>query len=347
MRCTTRCARPSCWCGPSRTRACGCAPSSWRSAPTAPRCRIHQTYVPEAFLAPEAQAGFESSLDRFAAYLAGLALSAVTRRARARPRCMAHDIAAEYARPGRPARGGGSRRVGRAVAVRGVAHPRGRGAHDDAGALRRPRLHGGARRRRRRLHATSPTRWRPTTARCRSPRCWPTFARRCCTRGSRPAAAPRARSTHCVIHCARHRGGGAAAAARARARASAPCSGSWRAGGRTEPVRGRSQRRGTAGGRPRLVLRLRRAGARAGAGAGPRGRRPALASGPPGRRGGSRASRSRKPGPSDGAPALAAGSLPSRGVRTAVGRGFPLVGYLVVPGSAAPASASCQRRQAT
>jgi uncharacterized protein YndB with AHSA1/START domain len=35
--------------------------------------RIHQTYVPEAFSAPEAQAGFESSLDRFAAYLAGLA----------------------------------------------------------------------------------------------------------------------------------------------------------------------------------------------------------------------------------------------------------------------------------
>ena len=35
--------------------------------------RIHQTSVPEAFQAPEAQAGFLSSLDRFAAYLAGLA----------------------------------------------------------------------------------------------------------------------------------------------------------------------------------------------------------------------------------------------------------------------------------
>ena len=34
--------------------------------------RIHQTYVPEAFLAPEVQAGFLSSLDRFEAYLAGL-----------------------------------------------------------------------------------------------------------------------------------------------------------------------------------------------------------------------------------------------------------------------------------
>ena len=34
--------------------------------------RIHQTYVPEAFLAPEAQAGFLSSLDCFAAYLAEL-----------------------------------------------------------------------------------------------------------------------------------------------------------------------------------------------------------------------------------------------------------------------------------
>jgi uncharacterized protein YndB with AHSA1/START domain len=35
--------------------------------------RIHQTYVPEAFLAPEVQAGFLSSLDRFATYLASLA----------------------------------------------------------------------------------------------------------------------------------------------------------------------------------------------------------------------------------------------------------------------------------
>jgi hypothetical protein len=35
--------------------------------------RIHQTFVPEAFLAPEVQAGFVSSLNRFAAYLAGLA----------------------------------------------------------------------------------------------------------------------------------------------------------------------------------------------------------------------------------------------------------------------------------
>ena len=34
--------------------------------------RIHQTYVPEAFLAPEAQAGFSTSLDRFASYVAGL-----------------------------------------------------------------------------------------------------------------------------------------------------------------------------------------------------------------------------------------------------------------------------------
>ena len=34
--------------------------------------RIHQSSVPEAFLAPEVQAGFLSSLDRLAAYLAGL-----------------------------------------------------------------------------------------------------------------------------------------------------------------------------------------------------------------------------------------------------------------------------------
>ena len=34
--------------------------------------RIHQTYVPEAFLAPEFQAGFLSSLDRLELYLGGL-----------------------------------------------------------------------------------------------------------------------------------------------------------------------------------------------------------------------------------------------------------------------------------
>jgi uncharacterized protein YndB with AHSA1/START domain len=35
--------------------------------------RIHQTNVPEMFRTPEARAGFESSLDRFAAYLATIA----------------------------------------------------------------------------------------------------------------------------------------------------------------------------------------------------------------------------------------------------------------------------------
>jgi uncharacterized protein YndB with AHSA1/START domain len=35
--------------------------------------RIHQTFVPEAFSLPEAQAGFESSLARFATYVGGLA----------------------------------------------------------------------------------------------------------------------------------------------------------------------------------------------------------------------------------------------------------------------------------
>ena len=34
--------------------------------------RIHQVNVPEAFRSPEAQAGFATSLDRFAAYLAAL-----------------------------------------------------------------------------------------------------------------------------------------------------------------------------------------------------------------------------------------------------------------------------------
>ena len=40
--------------------------------------RIHQTYVPEAFLAAEFQAGFLSSLDRLEAYLAGLTPSDVS-----------------------------------------------------------------------------------------------------------------------------------------------------------------------------------------------------------------------------------------------------------------------------
>jgi uncharacterized protein YndB with AHSA1/START domain len=35
--------------------------------------QIHQRFVPEAFLAPEAQAGFATSLDRFAAYACSLA----------------------------------------------------------------------------------------------------------------------------------------------------------------------------------------------------------------------------------------------------------------------------------
>jgi uncharacterized protein YndB with AHSA1/START domain len=35
--------------------------------------RIRQRYVPEAFMAPEAQAGFLTSLDRLAAHLGGLA----------------------------------------------------------------------------------------------------------------------------------------------------------------------------------------------------------------------------------------------------------------------------------
>ena len=34
--------------------------------------RIHQRFVPEALLAPEAQAGFLTSLDRFAAHLGAL-----------------------------------------------------------------------------------------------------------------------------------------------------------------------------------------------------------------------------------------------------------------------------------
>lgn len=35
--------------------------------------RIHQRYVPDAFMAPEAQAGFLTSLDRFAAHLDDIA----------------------------------------------------------------------------------------------------------------------------------------------------------------------------------------------------------------------------------------------------------------------------------
>jgi uncharacterized protein YndB with AHSA1/START domain len=40
--------------------------------------RIHQKFVPEAFLLPEMQAGFLSSLDRFGAYLARVTASGST-----------------------------------------------------------------------------------------------------------------------------------------------------------------------------------------------------------------------------------------------------------------------------
>jgi uncharacterized protein YndB with AHSA1/START domain len=45
--------------------------------------RIHQVNVPEAFRSPQAQAGFTSSLDRFAAYLASLTAGAPDGGARA------------------------------------------------------------------------------------------------------------------------------------------------------------------------------------------------------------------------------------------------------------------------
>jgi uncharacterized protein YndB with AHSA1/START domain len=43
--------------------------------PSRTEVRIHQTYVPEALLAPEAQAGFLTALDRFDAYLRRIASS--------------------------------------------------------------------------------------------------------------------------------------------------------------------------------------------------------------------------------------------------------------------------------
>lgn len=43
--------------------------------PARTEVRIHQRFVPEAFLLPEVQAGFLSSLDRFEAYLAAFSTS--------------------------------------------------------------------------------------------------------------------------------------------------------------------------------------------------------------------------------------------------------------------------------
>ena len=43
--------------------------------PARTEVRIHQRFVPEAFLLPEVQAGFLSSLDRFDAYLAAFSTS--------------------------------------------------------------------------------------------------------------------------------------------------------------------------------------------------------------------------------------------------------------------------------
>ena len=96
--------------------------------------RIHQTYVPEAFSAPEAQAGSCPRSTASTAYLAGLVrVSTGPPGHRRRVR-----------RTGRPVGRRRARRVGRTVTVRGLAHPRGGGPRDDAGALRRPRFHGGA-----------------------------------------------------------------------------------------------------------------------------------------------------------------------------------------------------------
>ncbi len=70
-------------------------------------------------------------------------------------------------RAGRPVGGRRAGRLGRAVAVRGVAHPRSRGPRDHAGALRRSGLHGGARGAPAATSRACPTPLRHATARCR------------------------------------------------------------------------------------------------------------------------------------------------------------------------------------
>ena len=223
--------------------------------------RIHQTYVPEAFLAPEAQAGFLSSLDRFEAYLAGLAAmtgvgraiarttpgrvagtdeygaladlleSAERRRVGAPSLCegwRTREVVAHVTMPARyygpafmaelEAAGGDFTRLSNAVAARDGALP-------DRRAPGRPPLRGAARvaaAGRRRGGRTDPL--RHSRARHRGGRVrW---------RGACPTTA----SARCSSWCFR-------------TTAAPPVP--------AEPVRGRSQRRGAASGRPGLGLRAR------------------------------------------------------------------------------------------
>ena len=256
--------------------------------------RIHQTYVPEAFLAPEFQAGFLSSLDRLEAYLAGLAPLDLGGDAPGERRAMTDHDGIE---PGADL----AAIAGEYTALADLLESAGPDVWDA------PSLCEGWRTREVVAHMTMPARYPGPAFMAELEAAGGDFTRLSNTVAARDGALPVAtlvadlRSdvlhgwqppgggmdgalTHCVIHeldiveaVPLERRVPAARITRVlRAR---------RRRGRAEHVRGRSRRRGAAGRRPGVVGRLGCAGDGTGAGARPRGLWPPAAGGPPGRRG--------------------------------------------------------------
>ena len=262
--------------------------------------RIHQRYVPEAFLLPEVQAGFLSSLDRFDAYLAGWSHRSLPDETGSPEGgiTMTYDTALHTD----------------ADLAAAVAEEYGALADlleaSDAAVWDAPSLCEGWRTREVVAHMTMPARYAGPAFMAELEAAGGDFTRLSNTVAARDGALPvpalladlRSEVLHAwqppgggmegALDALRdprprhHRGGPAGAAAARRARRPGPRH--RRRSGRAQPLRRRPLRRGAAGRRPRLVVRLGRGGDRAGAGAGPRGVRPPAAAGPAGRRGGRR-----------------------------------------------------------
>ena len=218
--------------------------------------RIHQRFVPEALLAPEAQAGFLTALDRFDSYLRRTVMTFdAALRAHAD---LSGAIAEEYRALADLLEASGPA-VWDAPSLCEGWRTREVVAHMTMPArYSGPVVHGGAGGRRRRLHAPLGHRGR---------------ARRCASAGLPPGRPPLRGAARLAATGRRgggrahplrdprprHRGGRAARAASAR-RAHRPGARDHRRPGRAELLRGRPQGRGAAGRRPGMVLRLGHAG---------------------------------------------------------------------------------------
>ena len=226
-----------------------------RSARSAPRSGSIRPTCPRRSSAPEAQAGFLSSLDRFAAYLASLGAPVSSEAPAAPAAVVTADVAAEY------------------LALADLLSD-GRPQAWDA-----PSLCEGWRTREVVAHMTMPARYSGPAFMAELEAAGGDFTRLSNTVAARDGALPTdtlladlrsdgaarvgaagwrpgGRADPLRDPLARHRGGRAAGAAGARTHPSARCSTLVAADGRAEPVRGRPHRRGAAGGRPGLVLRL-------------------------------------------------------------------------------------------